>query len=373
MKDKTLCIVGNGPSLLRSELGEKIDSHDHVWRINNYVTAGFEKDCGSKTTGWVTTFYKDIVQGERFSEEVEMLILPLNTWPKDGWALSESRMIKMAKQKKVEYFCPDEKFVRNLRRQIANEAASSGITAIQIGLDFGAKISVCGFDSFANPQGHHYFGLNEKRPNGCPHKSNVERDWLLWQVAKGRITNLHEYSENLLIQEYQKLHDKSMRYGAGITFKSEIKEWAKGRKLKSVLDFGCGKNGISRMLKEHGINSIGYDPAISEYASLPHQTFDGVSCLDVMEHIPASRIKDTMKLIGDRADKSIFINISTRLAAHILPNGRNCHETVCSATWWRRALREFLPDFEIAHEHPVTDHYYAVLIRVRNTNRTISF
>jgi hypothetical protein len=365
IKSKSLCIVGNGPSLLRSGLGEKIDAHDHVWRINNYVTAGFEKDCGTKTTGWVTTFYKNIVQGDRFGEDVEKLILPLNTWPKGGWAGSEALMVKMAKKRGAEFICPNEIFVRKLRREISNQAASSGITAIQIALNMGARVSVCGFDFFANPQGHHYFGLQESRPDGCPHKTGVERDWLQWKVAQGEVSNLNEESDKVLIKEYRKLHEKNRGYGAGASFRREIREWAGGRKLKTVLDFGCGKNGISEMFKSAGVKAVGYDPAIPEFSRLPNRRFDGVCCLDVMEHIPASKIRSVLQVIGDRAEKTLFLNISTRTAVQTLPSGRNCHETVCSAGWWRRALREFLPDFEIAHDHEKSDHYYLVMTRAR--------
>ena len=45
-------ILGNGPSLLGKNLGSKIDSFDNIIRANKFKIKGFEKDVGSKTTGW---------------------------------------------------------------------------------------------------------------------------------------------------------------------------------------------------------------------------------------------------------------------------------------------------------------------------------
>lgn len=48
-----VAIVGNGPSEMGKGKGAEIDSHDIVIRFNNFATAGFEADYGSKTDIWV--------------------------------------------------------------------------------------------------------------------------------------------------------------------------------------------------------------------------------------------------------------------------------------------------------------------------------
>lgn len=53
LKNKTIAIVGNGPSEVGKCNGQTIDDHDIVIRFNNYKVDGFEKDYGTRTDIWV--------------------------------------------------------------------------------------------------------------------------------------------------------------------------------------------------------------------------------------------------------------------------------------------------------------------------------
>ena len=50
-----IVIIGNGPSVLKSEKGDLIDSFDIVVRFNNFKIEGFEKNIGTKTNYWFNT------------------------------------------------------------------------------------------------------------------------------------------------------------------------------------------------------------------------------------------------------------------------------------------------------------------------------
>src|SRR5262245_58278101 len=57
---KSLAIVGNAGYLSELTQGAFIDSHDLVLRMNNFRTAGFERDVGSRTDIFLTTFHSDV-------------------------------------------------------------------------------------------------------------------------------------------------------------------------------------------------------------------------------------------------------------------------------------------------------------------------
>lgn len=52
--ENKIAIIGNGPGLLNTKLGFKIDKHDEVVRFNEFRCVGFENDYGSKTTIYST-------------------------------------------------------------------------------------------------------------------------------------------------------------------------------------------------------------------------------------------------------------------------------------------------------------------------------
>jgi hypothetical protein len=52
--NQSVCLVGNGPSVLRAPLGAQIDAHDVVVRFNWFAIEGFETHVGTKTTLWST-------------------------------------------------------------------------------------------------------------------------------------------------------------------------------------------------------------------------------------------------------------------------------------------------------------------------------
>jgi hypothetical protein len=55
----SICVVGNGSSLLDSGLGKKIDSFDDVVRFNTINLTGYELDVGTKLTIWAGNVWGD--------------------------------------------------------------------------------------------------------------------------------------------------------------------------------------------------------------------------------------------------------------------------------------------------------------------------
>lgn len=64
LKNKTVSLVGNGPSLLGKKKGNDIDSSDIVIRMNNFKTKGFETDVGAELDVFLTNGWSDVILPE---------------------------------------------------------------------------------------------------------------------------------------------------------------------------------------------------------------------------------------------------------------------------------------------------------------------
>jgi hypothetical protein len=121
---------------------------------------------------------------------------------------------------------------------------------------------------------------------------------------------------------------------------------------KSVLDYGSGKGGAYRtrdfLLKGQPVTSVQdywgverivcYDPAYTPYSTLPEGEFDGVICVDVLEHLPEQDLPWVLEEQFRYARKFVFGNIASYPADKILPNGENAHCTIQPLEWWRDTI-----------------------------------
>lgn len=70
---KTVALIGNGPSEVGKGLGDEIDAHDIVIRINNYVIKGHEADYGNRTDIWAKR--TDHIQDHHIRDERIKLVI----------------------------------------------------------------------------------------------------------------------------------------------------------------------------------------------------------------------------------------------------------------------------------------------------------
>ena len=110
-----------------------------------------------------------------------------------------------------------------------------------------------------------------------------------------------------------------------------------------MLDYGAGKghqydlNRTDVDLREvYGVSEITcYDPGHQPYSSLPDGSFDGVICLDVMEHCPEEDLPWIISEIIGYAEKFVYFTVACFKAEKKLPNGENAHCTVRPPAWWK--------------------------------------
>jgi hypothetical protein len=155
--------------------------------------------------------------------------------------------------------------------------------------------------------------------------------------------------EQKYVLEYKKLHEdpsflkKGYRYGYGDGRATHskfdiISKIVKKYDAKSILDFGCGKamhHNKEKIYDSMGIFEVGlYDPAIKEYETLYDRKYDGVVCVDVMEHIPEENVDFTISTALSRANLFAFFAISCNPARDRLSDGSNAHITIRTPEWW---------------------------------------
>lgn len=184
-------IVGNSPSINGCKLGTLIDQHFNVVRLNNFALSGYEEDVGTKTDVWGTTLFRNIDSSRADMPNLKELLLLVNHFPMDkGWSNGWDWIQDKAAQRGIRYGKTSPSQIRLWNRETQSSRPSSGIMAMLIYLERYKKITIVGFDHFQSSKGHHYFNLNEKRPDGCPHNGKVEAEWVRKKVAEGRITRL---------------------------------------------------------------------------------------------------------------------------------------------------------------------------------------
>lgn len=144
---------------------------------------------------------------------------------------------------------------------------------------------------------------------------------------------------------YQELHKSNLTYGGGgIGLLPVISELIEYLNAKSVLDYGCGKGGLVRALQEKfpDIKVCGYDPAVEEFENLPTEKFDLVVNTDVLEHIPADELPETVERIAGFS-KNVFFHLHHAPASQILENGENAHCTIWSPQQYNELFSKFFP------------------------------
>ena len=110
----------------------------------------------------------------------------------------------------------------------------------------------------------------------------------------------------------------------------------------TMLDYGCGNGAAYTKHRIHdgwgGIMPVLFDPAVPGLDELPRQTFDGVLCIGVLEHIPKAEIGLAIDNLVAYADRWCFCVVGTDPAHKTLPGGRNAHVLLRPREWWRTHL-----------------------------------
>ncbi|MFM7010164.1 MAG: glycosyltransferase family 29 protein [Betaproteobacteria bacterium] len=181
---KSVVVVGNGPSIHGSRLGNIIDAHDEVVRFNSYRLAGYEADTGSKTTLW-STFGRDTLPADS-TPPPRAICVHEKASPAGG--VKECICIPAA------FYTQMQKDLRAISQHKRAEHINptSGFLVIRWLLQSGCPhLNLAGFDHFSkvSSKKHHYW---DSRSYGRPadHDGDAERELLRPFLLDGRLAYL---------------------------------------------------------------------------------------------------------------------------------------------------------------------------------------
>jgi hypothetical protein len=161
----------------------------------------------------------------------------------------------------------------------------------------------------------------------------------------------------------QKLHENPHYGVASISFAPLVAKVIEAYKVKSLSDYGAGKQNLKKALISNGVTLQEYhpyDPAFPEYG-VP-STADLVCCIDVLEHIEPDLIDNVIAELAEIVTKIGFISIHMGPAGKVLEDGRNAHLIQKPTSWW---LEKFINHFEIIQlsMHQIMGHGFWMIIK----------
>lgn len=146
--------------------------------------------------------------------------------------------------------------------------------------------------------------------------------------------------------EYLRFHKLPKKFDGHSTyeFKDMIYNIIKVTRSKTILDYGSGK-GI-QYTKQHldlywGVEAECYEPYYEPYNKLPDKRFDGVICVEVLEHVPEERLEVLFTNIFSRAEKFVFFTICMITGGTFFTTGENVHITIKSKEWWIEKINKY--------------------------------
>ena len=162
-----------------------------------------------------------------------------------------------------------------------------------------------------------------------------KKDFGSWQLLNQE-TISQEYSQLL-----SQMHDNRPNFG---TFcdTSEVNKWIEKYKIRSVIDYGCGKGAmVFNLKKKYPDKEIyGYDPGHPDFSIPPSKKYDMLFTTDVMEHIEPRYLSSVLEHINDLFTNIGYFYIATSPAKKKLPDGRNAHLIVEGPDFWREKIQK---------------------------------
>lgn len=148
-------------------------------------------------------------------------------------------------------------------------------------------------------------------------------------------------------QQQKKLHENPNYGVASLSFAPIVWNLMKTNDIKSISDYGAGKQNLKKALDklaDRTFDYFPYDPAFEDYGK--PTPAEMACCIDVLEHIEEEFLSNVLNDLARITQKVGFFTIHTGPAQKVLDDGRNAHIIQQPSSWWLPKLCEH---FNIIH------------------------
>lgn len=154
----------------------------------------------------------------------------------------------------------------------------------------------------------------------------------------------------------KEIHSRRPEYGAaGHQWADMVNELAANLGTKDVLDYGAGKQYLSKSLPM--INIKNYDPAFDEIAAAPEPA-DLVICTHVLPYVEKDQLNNVIDDLKRVTKKSLLTIISTTKSSKLLDEGESVTQIEMNAMEW---LLELNGAFELISFNKMSNDEFAAV------------
>ena len=170
-------------------------------------------------------------------------------------------------------------------------------------------------------------------------------EWKRKTKAK-RFTSWQHLAKQTISKEYSTLmsqmHSDKATFGGDIKAFRVIDRLIIEYKIKSIIDYGCGKGDLMFNIREKypKIEVFGFDPGNPDFAILPTKQYQMIITSDVMEHIEPRFLNNVLEHINSLFTDIGYFYIATSPSKKDLSNGRNAHLIVAGPDYWREKIEK---------------------------------
>jgi len=192
LRKASILIMGNGPSAAGHHLGTQIDAFDEIVRINNFVTAGMEKQVGSRTDIWVNGANQGLKKRDVIPEDILVMIPPVVLRHKGDEIHSRIRR----RLNTDAYTLLPILVMEEMESSSGIERPTTGFFTIYFFHLLGLDVTLHGFDFFVGSTAHYFDGRV---------KRFLKEKGLIKKAGKHDVSGEKAFVEDLIQQGHIKL------------------------------------------------------------------------------------------------------------------------------------------------------------------------